>query len=359
MSEIKDNKHNNYNEKDCSAANKNLIWTVISIILAVFTIRFVLLQSEDLSVNELMEIIRTSDKLFLMFGIAASVMYVWFEGVAIRSVLKKIGYPRGPFNGLLYSTADVYFSAVTPSATGGQPAAAFFMLRDGIPAEMTAAVLVLNLMMYTASIVVLGVFAIVICPGAFKEFSTFSKLLIAIGFIALSLLSVAFFCLLKKGNVIVNQISRFIILLHNKKMIRETKRKLLRLKKAANDYRLCSEMISGRKKILLSSFWWNLLQRAVQLMVPMLIYCSLGGEKNGMAIVFSKQCLVTIGYNFVPVPGGIGISDYLMLDGFSRIMSEQMAYSVELISRGITFYFCVLISGLITLAGYFIGRNKN
>ena len=91
----------------------------------------------------------------------------------------------------------------------------------------------------------------------------------------------------------------------------------------------------------------------------MLVFRSLGGARSVMASVFAKQCLVTIGYNFVPIPGGIGISDYLMLDGFGSIMSGHLACSVELISRGVTFYMCVLVSGLITLIGDFVGRNKN
>ena len=89
----------------------------------------------------------------------------------------------------------------------------------------------------------------------------------------------------------------------------------------------------------------------------MLIFASLGGDKLKMAEVFSKQCLVTIGYNFIPISRGMGISDYLMIDGFSRLMGEQMAYAVEMISRGITFYICVSISGIITLIGYFAGRK--
>ena len=83
----------------------------------------------------------------------------------------------------------------------------------------------------------------------------------------------------------------------------------------------------------------------------------MGGAKDLMTSVFSRQCLITIGYNFVPIPGGMGISDYLMIDGFCSIMEESVAYSVELISRGITFYICVTISGIITLVGYLIGKH--
>ncbi len=78
-----------------------------------------------------------------------------------------------------------------------------------------------------------------------------------------------------------------------------------------------------------------------------------------MIVVFAKQCLITIGYNFVPIPGGMGISDYLMFDGFSLMMGEETALNVSLISRGITFYMCVLISGIITFAGHMLtGRNR-
>lgn len=338
---------------------KNLIWTAFSIFLAVTTVKTMLKQNSDLSLDDLLLAIRSSDKPVFILSIIAAALYVWFEGVAIRSVLKNIGYARSPLKGLLYSTSDVYFSAVTPSATGGQPASAFFMRRDGIPYEITAAVLVLNLMMYTISIVVLGVLSVFITPGAFMGFGKFSRVLISFGFAALSLLSAMFFILLKKGNAITDPLSRLVIFLHRKKIIKEKDKKLARLERAGRDYKKCSDIISGRKRVLFGAFIWNFLQRTSQLTVPMLIYRALGGKASNMAAVFSKQCLVTIGYNFVPVPGGIGISDYLMLDGFGGIMGDQLSYSVELISRSITFYICVAVSGIITLIGYFVGRNKN
>ena len=75
-------------------------------------------------------------------------------------------------------------------------------------------------------------------------------------------------------------------------------------------------------------------------------------------ILFSKQCLITIGYNYVPIPGALGIADYLMIDGFSSVMPEGLAYELDMISRGLTFYICVALSGIITLIGYLRGRNE-
>ena len=84
----------------------------------------------------------------------------------------------------------------------------------------------------------------------------------------------------------------------------------------------------------------------------------MGGNAALSTDVFAKQCLITIGYNFVPLPGAMGIADYLMLNGFSGIMNRDMAFHLEMLSRGMTFYVCVSLSGLITLLGYIIKRRR-
>ncbi len=327
-------------------------------ILAVLTVHMVLKNGKNLSVSELIAVIGASDKLYFILGVVATAMYVWFEGVAVCSILKHTEYHQSNVKGLLYSTSDIYFSAITPSATGGQPASAFFMIRDGIPAGIATATLVLNLMMYTVSILVLGIVSVIISPDAFLGFSGFARFFICLGSVILSVLALSFYVLLKKENLIFKPLKKLITFLYDKKVIKEKERKLSKLEKTRNDYITCASLISGRKRVLFSSFIWNLIQRTSQIMVPMLIYASLGGNKARMPMVFSKQCLITIGYNFIPIPGSMGISDYLMLDGFIEMMGENMAYNVELISRGMTFYICVFISGTITLIGYMVGRKR-
>ncbi len=347
-----------YNMQPKNNIKKNIIWTFISLVLAFLTIHMVLKNGKNTSVKDLIEVISSSNKIYFALGVVASAMYVWFEGVAICSILKSTNHSKSNLKGLLYSASDIYFSAITPSATGGQPASAFFMIRDGIPAGIATATLVLNLMMYTVAILVLGIVSIIISPGAYLGFSGFAKFLICLGFVALSILAMLFYMLLKKESLIFVPLDKVITFLHNKRIIKDKDRKLSKLERIRNDYKTYSSLISGRKRVLFLAFIWNFIQRASQIMVPMLIYASLDGNEKGMSLVFSKQCLITIGYNFIPIPGGIGISDYLMIDGFMEMMGETMAFNVELISRGVMFYICVSISGIITLIGYLVGRIR-
>ena len=186
---------------------KKIFWAVFSMALAVFTIWMVYKSSEGLSVKDIIAAAARADKVWFGLAILASLLFIWFEGVAICSILKGAGYRRKSTQGLIYSTSDIYFSAITPSATGG------------IPGGVVTATLILNLMMYTVSIVVLGICAIIIQPKVFFGFSTLSKTLIICGFTALTVLASAFMLILRKGDKFFDLLARFLTFLHKKKMI--------------------------------------------------------------------------------------------------------------------------------------------
>ena len=338
--------------------HKKIFWAVCSPLFAVLTVWLLLKQNQGVSIKDILHTAAGADKHWLLAAVISSIFYIFFECFALRSILKGIELQPKFKNSLVYGTADIYFSAITPSATGGQPASAYFMIKDGISGGVATAVLMLNLMMYTLSIVVLGISSIFISPSTFTQFNIPSKLLIWSGTAAQIALAVFFMAVLKKGDFIFNCLESLILFLDRKNIIRNTPKKISRLRKAKHDYSSCSEMFSGNYPLLIKAFLWNLLQRFSQIIVPSLLFISLGGTPMDSIKLFSKQCLITIGYNFVPLPGAMGVADYLMLKGFSDIMERNMAFHLEMLSRGMTFYICVSVSGLITFVGYLMQRRK-
>ncbi len=338
---------------------KEIIWSVVSLLLAGLTVWAVFKQSQGISLQDIVECFKNGNKAWILCAVVCVAAYIVLEGIAILSILKGIGYRRSVWQGLLYSTSDIYFSAITPSATGGQPASAWFMISDKIPAGVTTAVLILNLMMYTLSIVVLGIIAVIINYRMFFEFRLFSKILIGIGFVLLSLLAFVYLSILRRGEKVFNAVKRFINFLGSKHIIKRTESKLKKVDKAKEDFDECSKLFAGKTDVLFKAFIWNFLQRASQIAVPMFIFLALGGAKEHAASVFASQCLITIGFNWVPIPGAMGVSDFLMVDGFLELMGRTGAFQVDMLSRGLSFYICVLLSGIITLIGYIHLRRKN
>jgi hypothetical protein len=54
----------------------------------------------------------------------------------------------------------------------------------------------------------------------------------------------------------------------------------------------------------------------------------------------------------------MGITDYMMIDGFSSLMDEAQSANLELLSRGLSFYVCILLCGVIVLVKYLIIRFR-
>ncbi len=345
-------------EKKKKTPNKNIVWTFVSLILAVFTINMVVKQSKGLSLSELMEVIASSDKLFLTLSVICSWLFVWFEAMSLKSILSFAGYKRSSLNCVLYSSSDIYFSAITPSASGGQPAAGLFMHRDNIPGGVITATLILNLMGYTLGVVIVGVAAIFIDPAAFMSFAIPARILIVTGFLVLTFFSVFFLCILRRGDKVYDFVSKVVDFLCDKKLLKHREAKQKRVAKAREDYITCSKVIAGKKRVISLAIFWNLMQRIAQIIVPGLIYYALKYDGKMAVTVVIRQCLITMGYNFVPIPGAMGVSDYLMIDGYSGIMDVDFAYQLEMITRGMTFYVCVAFCAIITLVGYVFWRKK-
>ncbi len=108
------------------------LWTCIAIALAALTIWAVFSMSGNMSPAQLIEQLKNARPGWLVLAVFSMLGIIFFEGEAILAIIGPVGYPRSHWRGFIYGSADIYFSAITPSATGGQPASAFFIYCNSI-----------------------------------------------------------------------------------------------------------------------------------------------------------------------------------------------------------------------------------
>lgn len=337
---------------------KKLFWALLSLLLAALSVWAVLAQSGDLTLAELWDSLRDANRPWLLAAVVCGGMFILLEGAALCCILRGLGYRQRLDRGFLYSASDIYFSAITPSASGGQPASAFFMVKDGVPAGAVTVALLVNLIMYTTSIMILGLGAVALDFRLLAGFRWASRLLIAMGFLCLGGLTVLFWTMLRRGHAVFAALERLLDWLHRRGFVRDPSRARDRLCRTREEFAECAAMIRGKGTALRRAFVYNLGQRASQIAVPMCLHMAMGGKMTMAGLVFSAQCLVTIGYNCVPVPGGMGVADLLMLDGFSALMDRDAAFRLELLSRGLSFYLCAAVGGAVTLLGYVLLKKR-
>ena len=339
--------------------SKNAVWLVVFILIAAISIWAVAAQSRSFSAAEFFSYISTASPVWLCSAVLSTLMFILFEGMALMVTCRLLGHKIRFRHGYIYSASDIYFSSITPSATGGQPASAYFMIKDGMSGMTATAALLSNLCMYLVSLIVVSVVCFAVRPDIFLAYSTASKIIIICGAIVLVALT-SFNVLLLVNDKLLYRICRGgINLLCKLRILRRKEKRLAKLDTAIEGYRESTAMISRHKKGLWMTFLFNFLQRIAQLAVSVFVYIATTGCSFLQATdVFFIQGYTVLGSSCIPVPGAIGVSDYLMLDGFSTIMSEAQAVNLELLSRSLSFYLCVFICGISVLIRYFTIKKR-
>lgn len=349
-------------KKQNSPNSKNkLLWSLIFLLIAAGTVYAVISQSKHFSFGEFKRFLANASPAYIGAAVACMFGFIAFEGFAIYVMCRDLNFKCSPLNSFVYSATDIYFSAITPSATGGQPACGYFMVKDGIPALFTTVALMANLAAYAVSTLTMGLVSLAARPGLLMKFSLFSRVLIYLGYGA-QIVLIVFFTLMLKRKDIVHSICRWGVRLAGKlKLSRRARALEEKLEKKMEDYEAYSQMVRGKRSMLLKVVVFNILQKASQIAVTMFSFLATGGKLSEAFDIFCLQSYTVIGVNCIPIPGAMGITDYLMLDCFGSVMSPLEATNLELLSRSLSFYCCVIICGAAVVAKIIqqrVRRNK-
>lgn len=339
-----------------TASKKRLLWFLVFLLLAFLTFRAIVSGATAFTAERFWELLRNASPLWMAAAVVSMGGFVFFEALSLRHLERFFGHARSVKRNTVYSAADIFFSAITPSATGGQPASAVFMVKDGIPTAVTTMCLLLNVMLYTVSILLIGLLCFLLAPQTFFAFSVPSRWLIAAGFVLQLLVVIGLLLLVLKERIIL-RLARFCMkLLHKLHLMRNIETRLASLEQMAKEYRACIQAFRGGARVVVGALILNILQRFCNVGVTLFVYLAVGGTTANALEVTVTQGFVILGSNAVPIPGAVGVADLLFLDGFKNLIADTAC--VELISRGISFYVCLGVCGLLTLCAAVRGRLK-
>ena len=335
-----------------AGGKKRFLWTLLFFVIAALSVWAVMSQAKGFSPKRFLAYLDHNNPWWLAAAALAMLSYIGFDALMIGCLLKDFGYPKSLPKCFSYAAADIYFSAITPSATGGQPMEAYFMTKDGVPAIISTVVVLTYLLLYTLSIVIIGLLCLVLVPSSFLTFGTFGRILIIIG--AVIQLALAFlYAMLLWNKDMLRKICDFgLRLLAKLRIIRNLERREAKLQTTMDQYAAATELLKGRHKLLLKTLLLNLAHRGSQILVTVFCFLAGGGSCRLAPKLFAMQSNVVLGAYCIPIPGSMGVTDLLMLDGFSSLMSEERAASLELLARSASFYICILLCGVLVLVKY-------
>lgn len=336
--------------------SKAAFWLITLIALSAITVYIIVSANDNFSFASFRRCLETISPAWFVLAALCAFGFIYFEGAALRCICRRLGSDFNRGRATVYAATDIYFSDITPSAAGGQPAAMLLMIKDGVPGAIAAIALVLNLAMYTLAILVLSLVAFALNFDMFCGFDFAAQLFIVIGAVVQVAFIVLFaMCIFKKS--LVHSVASFVLrLLCRLHILKDYEAHLVKLDASVEQYNSCGELIRHEYGFMLKVFLLNLAQRMSVICVALCVFIGSGGSPHLLDAAFSAQTFAVLGSNAVPLPGAVGVVDYIFLTGFESLVPDPV--SVELISRGLSFYASFAFCGIVFLIEMTVRKIK-
>lgn len=334
---------------------KSYIYSILTFFILFFLTYYFVLRDYDFG-----EMISSFDLLngsYLCLATLAVVIHTLaaclFMINTFRYFNKKIGF----FKELGYRSTEVYYSGVTPSALGGQPAEMMEMAKDGIPYRMSSVVVLLNSTMYMATIVVFGLFGFIFHSKLLFSQDHMFIIAMLLGFFG-TIFVVMMFLLLLFSKGFINLLSKLII-----KIVRLFKLKKLgnrwetKLNETVADYHKIATFALNHPKMLIENFIILMVERLAIVSIPYIVMRGFGLNHYSFGEVISLQVATSLGSDFFPLPGGVGISEVLTLQYNRMIFGEGLMVPGMMLIRFFSFYGLMIFSLVTYMIFKFIKRK--
>ncbi len=337
-------------EKKLSKQTRKQIINIAFLVLLIgITILVLFLSNDDFNLENIGQFLSGCDPWWIVAALVAMLFSVLFEAFSLHFILRGLGERPKMRSSIVYATSDIYYSAITPSATGGQPASAFYMVKDGIGAGKASFALVFNLIAYTLAIIIIGGVAFALRPEMYGMIDNwFARLLIILGFVLQSLLLVFFVICMFCGKAVLKCGNWIIALLVKVRLVKKPEKWREKLRTEVEKYKDCLHAVKKHPGMSFVNFFCNLGQRLSHVLVACFV-CFAAKPQTDFIDLIVLESFVLVGYNSIPLPGGVGAFEFLYHQIYAISFADAFILSAMMVSRVISFYLRMLLSGMYTL----------
>ena len=334
---------------------KYLINAAVILLLLLLAVNLIL---REQSLPEIIDAMRSAAPFYLVLGIALLIIYVACESVIIKYLTKHMGTVLKFRKCFKYSFVGFFFCAVTPSATGGQPAQVLWMARDGVDAGLSSLVLCIVTMIYKAALVVISLLLVLFnLPfvlghiGGMGYVYIFSLLINFVLIFALGLL-------VYRPTIAERMVIKILGGLSRLKFIKNKDRLLTKGQKSIDRYKAGSGFIKSNFSIMFNVFIITVFQRMCFFSITYVVYRSFGLSQFSYFEIVALQTVLSLSLDILPLPGGMGANEEGFLTMYDNIFTEQFLASGLLFSRGINYYLLVIIGAAVTIISWALHRRN-
>ena len=296
---------------------------------------YIILKNNNM--EDIIKSISSVDINYIIIAIVCSFMFVICEGINIGRNLNLMEYEIGIFTSIKYALVGMFFSSVTPSASGGQPMQIYYMHKDGISISHSSLALLMDLASFQFVTVTMAIIGYIRPHGVLAILNT-----LVLIFILTAIFSKRFI------TKVIELVCLFLTKIKYKKV--ENFKKMATCQ--VNEYKESATYFKENKSTVIKVLLTTTVQITCLHSIPFWIYKGFDLSGYSLITVTLMQAVLFISVSALPLPGAVGVSESGFMIIYKTLFPANILSSAMLISRGISFYLLILVSGLIISITY-------
>lgn len=334
---------------------KNVVCVGAVLALLAWTVHTILMEQTP---GQLAAALLSADWRVLLLGLPLMALFLCCEAKATHSILRALGCPQPFRRCAYYSCTGFFFSTITPSATGGQPAQVLAMSRDGTPAASGALDMLLVTIGYNTAAMGWGVFALFTAGGLTERLGGRVGLLLGLGLAIFALLDGAMFLFLFLPGPARRLLHGCIALAA--RVCPALNRAALEQKADEHlaEYRRGAQIIRRAPELLVKVVTLSALQLACSYAMPYVVYRAFGLSAFSLWEVMALQALCAIAVGYLPLPGSAGAAESVFLRSFLLVYGEALVAPAMILSRTLNCYLVLLATAAVLTVGRAVRRSS-
>jgi len=284
-----------------------------------------------------------------LFACVAALLLYWLADAMLLHDITHYMYQKVSFGqSLKVGLIGLYYCALTPSSTGGQPMQVVYMRRNNIPVGTATSIVSIKFVIYELSLCTLYIAGMCLRGSYFYTYHNEAFWLAVLGF-AINLAAVVVIILALVNQKLVLKIGCAVIsLLARLKIVKKKEQTIENFEHTIEDYHEAATYIARHKMRAFGSFWISVLNLSFLFVIPYLIYLSFGFSANNVLDIFTMEAMLFLAVSFFPLPGAAGASEGGFLLFFGPFFGAVTGVAM-LIWRFLTYYMMLIVGSLLVV----------
>ncbi|HNW85851.1 MAG TPA: lysylphosphatidylglycerol synthase transmembrane domain-containing protein [Candidatus Limiplasma sp.] len=322
-------------------------WLILlGIVLSVSTILTFFLVTDG--VATLKQIYQSLQYGWLILGFGFVIVQWAFDALGLHLLVRQHQPHRRFFSSIVTTMVGVFYSAITPSATGGQPMQVISLSKQGMETGTATSVIIVKTMLYQIAITIYALAMVVLeLPFFQQHVSSFS--FVVLFAMAISVLFIGGLFLFTVNQKLTRKLGHgFIHLLSRLKLCRDEQRLHHRLEVQFEQFFISASTLGNSWKLCIGVILTTLCQLTCYFVVPFCIYRSFGLSGESVLRLLAATTFVYFASMFVPVPGASGGAEGSFFLFFSPFFPAGTIAPAILLWRLFTYYGAIIVGVIFT-----------